>query len=64
MAPNIPKLKSMAVTLTEVNPRSRNSRISNMGWSDRSSQAMNAVRETDPAANEENKPRDRSSYCL
>ena len=54
MAPNIPKLNSMAVTLTEVNPRSRNSRMSNMGWSDRSSQATNPTRASTPTTNEVN----------
>ena len=33
MAPNIPKLKSMAVTLTAANPRWANSRMSSMGCS-------------------------------
>ena len=52
MEPNIPKLNSMAVTLTEAKPRWRNSRMSSIGWSDRSSQATKATRATAPTTNE------------
>ena len=52
MEPNMPKLNSMAVTLTAVKPRWRKRRMSNMGWDDRSSQATKPRRAIEPSTKE------------
>jgi len=52
MAPNIPKLNSMAVTFTAVKPRWRNSRMFNMGCEDRSSQTTNPASAAAPTRKE------------